>query len=125
MYFLLIFFNFLFFTKNLNLLLTMDIVHVDDCVTSVYYQNNEKYRIKESIECAKNNQIYKNENPIVKLLYYNFNNIIDLYVKDYFGNEAALSMNVYLNEYIIRTESLNFLRCRNCNGKVLIYIMQI
>ena len=116
MYFLLIFFNFLFFTKNLNLLLTMDIVHVDDCVTSVYYQNNEKYRIKESIECAKNNQIYKNENPIVKLLYYNFNNIIDLYVKDYFGNEAALSMNVYLNEYIIRTESLNFWRCRNCNG---------
>ena len=114
MYSLVIFFNFFFYCVNSNYLLTMDIVHVDDCITHVYYKNSEIFKLNEGIQCKKNNQI--KENPIIRLLPYDLDKIIDLYLEDFFGNEAALSMNVYLNEYIIRTESLIFWKCKNCNN---------
>ena len=46
----------------------MDIVHVDDCITHVYYKNSEKFKLNEGIQCKKNNQI--KENPIIRLLPY-------------------------------------------------------
>ena len=112
-YLLIIFFNFLVFIGNSNLLVTMEIVFVDDCISIVNYQNENQYTLSPDIECDKDKQIA--DNPIiVRLLHYDLHKIIDVYLKDSrYGGGALMSVTVYLNEYIIKTESHKYRTCEN------------
>ena len=95
----------------------MEIVYVDDCVLYVDYQGRNLYNFYErnpGIDCDKNVQI--SNNPIVRLLSYELGEKIDIYMNDKYGEDASLSMTVYLNEYIIKTEHQIFWKCIDCEG---------
>ena len=103
----------------------MEIVEVDDCITRVYLENNTNVYINDITnlrdECSHDNYI---NNPIlVELLPYEIDQKILVELHDVGGgggeedgNQAAISITVYLNEFIIKPESQKFWSCQGCSA---------
>ena len=110
---LLIFFNIFLLNADSNLKITMKVEDADDCITEVYIDNSLKYTKPESLPCWWNQQ--KNH-YIINSLPYVKDKVVKIILKDLAGewNEAGISITVFLNEFIIKTESKKFWKCENC-----------
>ena len=96
---------------NSNLNIAMKVIGVDDCITKVKFQGDMKYYRDPVNGChylAQQNKI------IIDALSYQLGNIIEVEVRDNGGDDGSqsgMSITVYLNEYIIKTESQLFWTC--------------
>ena len=92
----------------------MEVIYVDDCIERIYFHNGEiLYERGQNIECIINKQ---QNFIVVNSIPYKIGQIIHVILGDPLGYDARMSMTVYLNEYIIKTESQRFWKCLNCRG---------
>ena len=110
-YLYLIIANLLILNGNPNLHITLEIVEVDDCISRVYFLDNEENLYSKDISnpdvnCNHDHQV--DDKVIVDSVPYEIGKTIVAVLHDRGGgpgNKAAMSIAVYLNEYIIKPES--------------------
>ena len=120
---LLIIANLYILSGKLNLHITLEIVEVDDCISRVHFLgNNANLYSKDisnpNINCNHDYQI--TDKVIVDSVPYEIEKKIVAVLHDRgggAGNKAAMSITVYLNEYIIKPESQLFWKCDGCSGR--------
>ena len=99
---------------NPNLYLTFEVVEADDCISKVHFFGNNSNLYYKDISDPDNNCNHDkqiNDKLIVKSVPYEVGQKIVVVLHDRGGgngNKAALSITVYLNEYIIKSESRKF-----------------
>jgi len=109
----LIFLMLLSFNTNSNLYISMILESVDDCITKIYYENNTIIYKNKNSETKCDSNVHIEDNPIIDYLPYSLGQKIKVELKDFVGN-CGMSITVYLNEYIIKTEAKKFWKCENC-----------
>ena len=113
---LLFFINFFILNGNPNLLISLEVVEADDCISRVYIiGSGENLYSKDisnpNVNCNHDKQLADADKVIVDSKPYEIGKKVVAVLHDRgggSGNEAAIGIIVYLNEYIIKFESRIF-----------------
>ena len=97
---------------------------VDDCITKMYYENNTIIYKNKNSETKCDSNVHIEDNPIIDYLPYSLGQKIKVELKDFVGN-CGMSITVYLNEYIIKTEAKKFWKVTTVKDMIIIiFIMR-
>ena len=86
---------------------------VDDCISEIKYENRDTLYTNNHHE-SDCDPLIIGDNPLIEAIPYELGKKIYVYLKDLHG-ECGVSMTVYINEYIIKTESQKFWKCEDCS----------
>ena len=108
---------------NPNLHISLEIVEVDDCISDVYFSGNNANLYHKDItnpedDCNHDKQV--SDKVIVDSIPYEVGKEIVAVLHDRgggVGNKAAMSLTVYLNEYIIKPESQKYWTYHGSTGR--------
>ena len=106
----------LFFYINAIFYLSIEIVLIDDCIARIYTEDNETILqyYNFTLDCKSTTDDYPN--PIISSIPYEIGQKLFIDIYGLGGGAGYFSANVYLNEYIIRTQHQRFWTCTNCGG---------
>ena len=124
--------NFIFFCLFIKVKLTnyisFNIIQVDDCLrkinisNEIYFEFTPYYFTRcgnydDIGDCdAKNFNVYGSDTMIIKNYPYEFKLAIEITFEDLDHHEGFMNMDVYFNEYLIKTSDRRFWKCINCGG---------
>ena len=114
------YFNFMLLLLNLPrinsfLLISMEVIYVDDCIRQILLEDGTILYNRGSAECLLGN--YNYNRPIFNQIPYDFDEKIKIVIGD-IGGVCGLNMKVYVNNNnIIKTSDSQFWSCDNCASK--------
>ena len=84
----------------------MILEEADDCISEIKNENLDTLYINNHPESDCDSLII-GDNLLIETIPYELGKKVNVYLRDKHG-ECGMSMTVYINEYIIKTESQNF-----------------
>ena len=121
-------FGYLFQKVNLINYISFKLNSVDDCVryinisnqilfnyTPEYYVCDPNFNVRSNCDPG-NFSMYPDDQFIIKNYEYEFKTDIEITFEDWNHKEGYMGMDVYFNEYIIKTENQLFWKCDNCRN---------
>ena len=122
---MIIVFCFLLQGINLTNYISLKIKAVDDCVRYINISNQIVFNFSEQNEqCdlsynyspydANNWKIYAPDDFLIKDYEYEFKTGIEITFEDWLNGQGFMSIDVYFNEYLIKSTDQIFWECRNC-----------
>ena len=114
----LIFFNLFFFAK-LNNYISIQIIKIDDCLRKITMNNDVLFELanEDVSRCDANRYDYyhvESYGLLIKNFEYNFKVDVEFIFEDYNHWDGWFDLNIFFNEYIIKTHDQTFWTCTDC-----------